>query len=83
MRQFLPRGLTQSSFSTISFTLQIHPFPTYLFRWEEELFDIYPLGKKEPLRSLHFLFERLLGMKPDDEKRGLLPQYLAAEELVC
>ncbi len=35
----------------------------------------------EPLRYLHFLFERLPGMKSDDERRRLLPQYLAAEEL--
>jgi hypothetical protein len=35
----------------------------------------------ELLRYLHFLFERLPGMKSDDERRSLLPQSLAAEEL--
>nr|WP_277752572.1 transposase [Pseudodesulfovibrio senegalensis] len=35
----------------------------------------------ESLRYLHFFFERLPGMKSDDERRSLLPQYLAAEEL--
>jgi transposase len=36
----------------------------------------------EPLRYLHFLFEELPGVKSDDERRSLLPQYLAPEELV-
>ncbi len=35
----------------------------------------------EPLRYLHFLFKRLPYMRSADERRGLLPQYLAAEEL--
>jgi hypothetical protein len=34
------------------------------------------------LRYLHFLFEELPGVKSDDERRSLLPQYLAPEELV-
>ncbi|MBU4514717.1 MAG: transposase domain-containing protein [Pseudodesulfovibrio sp.] len=37
----------------------------------------------EPLRCLHFLFERLPGTKSDDERRNLLPQYIVAEELAC
>ena len=36
----------------------------------------------EPLQYLHFLFERLPSMTSDDERRGLLPQYIDAEKLV-